>query len=141
MSLKKALLAATILSLPVVAQAQPVNGLYIGAGAGANYRERGDATTGGGVSIGRNPVRTNWGYAALGSIGWGFGNGLRLEIEGNYRNNGARSMVGAYRTAGTVHQYGVMGNALYDFAFLNWNVGGVGITPYLGAGVGYVWND
>ena len=25
--------------------------------------------------------------AGLGSVGWGFGNGLRLEVEGNYRND------------------------------------------------------
>ena len=39
MSLKKALMAATVLSLPVAAQAQPISGLYLGAGVGANYRE------------------------------------------------------------------------------------------------------
>ena len=27
------------------------------------------------------------GMAGLGSVGWGFGNGLRVEIEGNYRDN------------------------------------------------------
>ena len=37
MSLKRALLAATILTVPAVASAQPVTGLYIGAGAGANF--------------------------------------------------------------------------------------------------------
>ena len=36
MTLKKALLAATILALPVAAQAQPVSGLYVGAGVGGN---------------------------------------------------------------------------------------------------------
>ena len=38
MTLRKALLAATVLALPVAAQAQPVSGLYVGAGAGVNYR-------------------------------------------------------------------------------------------------------
>ena len=37
MSLKRALLAATILAVPAAASAQPVTGLYIGAGAGANF--------------------------------------------------------------------------------------------------------
>jgi OmpA-OmpF porin, OOP family len=37
MTLKKALLAATILATPVAASAQPVTGLYVGAGAGVNW--------------------------------------------------------------------------------------------------------
>src|SRR5688572_10159547 len=37
-TLRKAALAATILSLPLAAQAQPVSGLYVGAGVGANFR-------------------------------------------------------------------------------------------------------
>ncbi|MBS7809634.1 OmpA family protein [Roseococcus pinisoli] len=145
MSLKKALLAATVLSLPVAAQAQPITGLYIGGGVGANYREPGSETLSlrgpGGATSGGFDVKTNWGWTALGSIGWGFGNGLRVEIEGNYRNNAVRRVSGAVTSGGTVHQYGVMANALYDFNFLNLNVGGVGIVPYVGAGVGYGWND
>ncbi|TCI00947.1 OmpA family protein [Roseococcus sp. SYP-B2431] len=144
MSLKKALLAATVLSLPVAAQAQPITGLYIGGGVGANYREDGGATVSVGrttVGVGTGSVRTNWGYTALGSIGWGFGNGLRVELEGNYRNNAVRRVGGASTSGGTIHQYGAMANALFDFNFLNLNAGGVGIVPYVGAGVGYGWND
>jgi len=146
MSLKKALLAATVLSLPVAAQAQPITGLYIGGGVGTNYREISDNNLrltgpGGASANGAFEVKTNWGWTALGSIGWGFGNGLRVEIEGNYRNNAVRRVSGASTSGGTVHQYGVMANALYDFNFLNLNVGGVGIVPYVGAGVGYGWND
>ena len=37
MNLKRALLAATILAAPMAASAQPVTGLYIGLGAGANW--------------------------------------------------------------------------------------------------------
>ena len=39
MRMRSALLAATILSIPVAVQAQPVNGLYVGAGAGFNYKQ------------------------------------------------------------------------------------------------------
>jgi len=133
MSLKKALLAATVLALPVAAQAQPVSGLYVGAGVGANYRDDNNSD-----------VKTNWGYAAVGSIGWGFGNGIRAEIEGNYRNNSidriSAGSARAFSSGGTIHQYGVMGNAFYDFN-LGLNVAGVGITPYLGVGAGYVVSD
>ncbi len=145
MSLKKALLAATVLSLPAVAQAQPITGLYIGGGVGANYRENNSdnlrLSNAFGAASGSFGVNSRWGYTALGSIGWGFGNGLRVELEGNYRNNGVRRVAGASTSGGTIHQYGVMANALYDFHMLNLNVGGVGIVPYLGAGVGYGWND
>src|SRR4028118_978737 len=41
-SIKKALLAATMLALPLAAQAQPINGLYVGAGAGVNYLQEAD---------------------------------------------------------------------------------------------------
>uniref|UniRef100_UPI003C7D7A5F outer membrane protein n=1 Tax=Roseococcus sp. YIM B11640 TaxID=3133973 RepID=UPI003C7D7A5F len=147
MSLKKALLAATVLSLPVAAQAQaPISGLYIAGGVGANYRVPSDT----GLTISNNTVnaavrgnydvKTEWGYTALGSIGWGFGNGLRVELEGNYRNNSIRNIVGTYGNGGTIHQYGAMANALYDFN-LGLNPAGVSVTPYLGVGVGYVFSD
>ena len=147
MSLKKALLAATVLSLPVAAQAQPISGLYVGAGVGANYRDNNSANpvlAPTGVLVGNTSIKSDWGYATVGSIGWGFGNGVRAELEVNYRNNGIRSASvagrGATSTGGTIHQYGVMGNALYDFN-LGLNVAGVGITPYVGVGAGYVIND
>ncbi len=149
MSLKKALLAATVLSLPVAAQAQPITGLYIGAGAGANYRMNSeDSLSGLDARLARSlgfgtdtKVQTNWGYAAVGSIGWGFGNGIRAEIEGNYRNNAVDRATVLGRTSffsgGTIHQYGVMANALYDIHQLNLG----GIVPYVGVGAGYVWSD
>jgi OmpA-OmpF porin, OOP family len=147
MSLKKALLAATVLSLPVAAQAQPISGLYVGAGVGGNYRDNNSANpvlSPTGILVGNTSIKSDWGYAAVGSIGWGFGNGVRAELEFNYRNNSIRSATvagrGASNTGGTIHQYGVMGNALYDFN-LGLNVAGVGITPYVGAGAGYVIND
>ena len=36
MQLRSALLAATVLATPIAASAQPVTGLYVGAGAGMN---------------------------------------------------------------------------------------------------------
>src|SRR5215208_5349797 len=82
MSLRKALLAATVLALPLAAQAQPVSGLYVGAGAGVNIRQ--DAESRAVRTVPENP-----GSAVVGPLGWGFGNGLRVELEGNYRNNEA----------------------------------------------------
>ena len=83
MTLKKALLAATVLALPLAAQAQPVSGLYVGAGAGANFMQESKFNA---LGYGAK-IKTKTGWAAVGSLGWGFGNGLRAELEGNYRTN------------------------------------------------------
>jgi hypothetical protein len=37
-------MAATMLALPVLAQAQPVSGIYVGAGAGANFAGHEEST-------------------------------------------------------------------------------------------------
>src|SRR4051812_23750786 len=130
MTLRKALLAATVLALPVAAQAQPVSGLYIGAGAGMNFLQNiEDNST---KTITKQP-----GFVGLGSLGYGFGNGLRAEIEGNYRQNDIDKIKTGGRTtsgsAGYIEQYGVMGNLLYDIDL------GLPFTPYLGVGAGYSW--
>ncbi len=39
MNFRNALLSATMLALPVAASAQPITGLYIGAGAGVNVMQ------------------------------------------------------------------------------------------------------
>ena len=131
MSLKKVLLAATVLALPVAAQAQPVNGLYIAGGAGANYRF--PSTSDAGVKL----KSTEVGALGLASIGWGFGNGLRAELEGNFRQNDiARTVAGgaiASRKVGYTQSYGPMVNVMYDINL------GLPVTPYVGAGVGYAW--
>ncbi|WP_043358563.1 OmpA family protein [Belnapia sp. F-4-1] len=132
MTLRKALLAATVLALPVAAQAQPVSGLYIGAGGGLNIHQDSN----------NNGARTKFddiGAVGLASIGWGFGNGLRAEIEGSYRTNDIRSITsngGAVRgNSGYLRNYAAMANVLYDFNL------GLPIVPYLGVGVGYGWVD
>jgi outer membrane protein OmpA-like peptidoglycan-associated protein len=160
MSMKKALLAATMLTLPAaMASAQPVTGPYIGVGAGANWvnnPERFDVTgeTRGnllnlppGVRV-ENAGKVNFelGYAAVISLGWGFGNGFRAEVEGNFRENEVDSIRGfglapIARTGGFQRTYGVMGNAFYDFdpGFLG--IGPSYVQPYLGVGAGYMWTD
>ena len=129
MSLKKALLAATMLALPLAAQAQPVTGLYIGAGVGLNILQ---STKDAGIEVSFDP-----GYVGVLSVGFGFGNGLRLEVEGNYRSNDVdRIQAGATRfsAGGSATSYGVMVNALYEFALGP-------VQPYVGVGVGYIFHD
>ena len=132
MNLRNAMMAAAVLAAPVViapsaVQAQALNGVYIGAGAGINWM----APTK--VNPGSAKLKSdNIGFVGLGSIGYGFGNGLRVELEGNYRYQPGKIL--ANKVRGT--SYGPMVNALYDF-----DIGMGGIMPYVGAGVGYQWGD
>jgi OOP family OmpA-OmpF porin len=155
MQLRSALLAATILATPIAASAQPVTGLYIGGGVGANFTQKENvsgATVGLGALTGtflstNGNISGSTGFVGLVNVGWGFGNGLRAELEGNYRNNHSGFSNGNFNNVnvgvggGTREQkFGGMVNALYDFNGLTpWFV------PYIGAGVGYLgiseqWN-
>jgi outer membrane protein OmpA-like peptidoglycan-associated protein len=151
MSLRKALLAATVLALPVAAQAQPVSGIYIAGGVGVNWALDSDISTQGALrtALGNLGVGTvgqasfEAGWVGLASIGYGFGNGVRAEIEGNYRSNGVNGISGfngisAPRSqGGDVLTYGVMANVFYDF-----DLGpGAFLVPYIGAGIGYAVTD
>ena len=164
MKLRRALLAATVLAAPVAAKAEAIDGLYIGAGAGANFMQN-QSITGVGYpqatnrfvpnlrGIGSNATeRNDVGFVGLGSVGYGLGNGLRFEVEGSYRQNKFYSIAGATNSspAGTFRnhlsgggdedKYTGMVNALYDF---DPNVLGIGgfipfpVTPYVGVGAGY----
>ena len=144
-------LAIPALALAGAAAAQPVNGVYIGAGAGVNFSENSSLRFGqplasqfplaGVQNSGRAVFAT--GVAVVGSLGWGFGNGLRLEMEGHFRQNdvekisGFAGAQGANRADGYQRIYGFMANALYDFEIpgLPW------VTPYIGGGIGYAWRE
>lgn len=117
------------------ARAQPVDGLYVGAGAGGNLMQ--DTETSIGALAGRTlgggvqesvPNKVSWGagYLVSGSIGYGFGNGVRVELEGDYRDNAQE------HGDGRQTQYGVMANVLYDV-----DIGEPAIFPYVGMGIGY----
>ncbi|MCA3340598.1 MAG: OmpA family protein [Roseomonas sp.] len=148
MSFKKTLLAAAaVVALPLMAQAQPVTGLYLGAGIGGNYLDKTDltGTSGSGADAERltgTSADFNWGYVGVLSLGWGFGNGLRAEIEGNYRANDTSSYkwenMSQRGANGTVTSYGAMLNLIYDIDLGN-ALGG--LTPYVGIGGGYVWQE
>jgi len=154
MRLRSALLGATMLATPIAVQAQPVDGLYVGLGAGGNYKQDQDVknvnrTLGPltGPSVLQNSglkLRTNTGYLGLASVGWGFGNGLRVEVEGNYRYNRVYQLRGTpFPTAGggSDQTYGAMVNALYDIDVAGYT--GLDWFPllYVGAGVGYAWQQ
>ena len=145
MQLRSALLAATVLATPIAASAQPVTGLYVGGGVGVNITQQTNingtslgvpALLGGFASTNGN-INGSTGFAGVLSVGWGFGNGLRAEIEGNYRNNNGEGFsngtVTRFGATGSTHdqKYGGMFNVLYDFNGMTpWFV------PYLGVGAG-----
>ena len=152
--LRKALAGATILAaaLPFAAQAQPITGLYIGGGAG--YNLLGDQSGSVDKMPGRSspplplsqPVKIGFGsgFALVGTVGYGVGNGVRLEVEGDYRStnqtkSSSSSTASSSATSlGTETKYGAMVNALYDIS-----VGKRWIFPYVGVGFGYQltgWN-
>ena len=139
---RNSLFATTLLAGSIAgwcgASAQPVTGLYIGAVGGANFQQREEvriAVPGvPGPRYGKSGFDT--GYVGIGSVGYGFGNGLRLEAEGNYRRNAYGHGDSSLATSGRESKYGAMGNVLFDL-----DVGSPYIYPYIGAGAGYAWVD
>jgi OOP family OmpA-OmpF porin len=131
MSFRNALLAATMLALPLAANAQPITGLYVGGDAGVNIMQNERVTVDG--RSGKYGTRV--GPAVVVSLGYGLGNGLRAEVEGDYRYNSFSNPNGGFSSGGGLEQkFGAMFNVLYDF------VGFVPVVqPYVGVGGGYQW--
>jgi OOP family OmpA-OmpF porin len=135
-SLVAALVLGAILIAPSVARAQPFQGVYIGAGAGYDLPE--DIRVG--TPIPTSPRITldgNGGFAGIGSVGYGLGNGFRFELEGNLRQYGLARLSGTtFPTAasGKLQTYGVMANVLFDM-----DIGFPWLYPYIGGGAGYEW--
>src|SRR5690349_17486136 len=135
MSVRLRLLASSLLALPMAAHAQlgnepvplgyPVSGLYIGAeggfnvGGNENFKNLSSNSLltelRSGVSTPNLNVSRSTGAAASGKVGYGFGNGLRVEVEGLYRgnsfknaSNGNRIGVGGNNASGSEQGYGPM---------------------------------
>jgi outer membrane protein OmpA-like peptidoglycan-associated protein len=134
MKFRNALVAATILALPLAAKAQPVTGLYVGAGAGVNIMHDENARVTAPGITGSGHLQTRVGPAVAISLGYGLGNGLRAEIEGDYRFNNFGGNNGNTNVGGQEQKFGAMVNVLYDFVgFVPY------VQPYVGIGAGYQW--
>ena len=147
--MRRLLLAtAAAVGLSGAASAQHVTGLYIAGGAMLNYLQDSDISLGGGLTnspvlagMGRSgTVEYNLGYGGALAIGYGFGNGLRAELEGSYRYNEVDGMsgfgAGSFNLIrGSQRTYGAMVNLLYEFDL------SPRFRPYLGAGVGWMWTE
>jgi outer membrane protein OmpA-like peptidoglycan-associated protein len=132
--------AAAVLAAPLAAQAQPVQGLYVGAGLGLDLPQNVRAVPfPASPGFGSDHLRLDEkpGFDAIGSVGYGLGNGFRFEIEGDFRRNGIQELARtpfANTIGGNVRTYGVMANAIYDM-----DIGMPWIYPYVGLGAGYQW--
>jgi outer membrane protein OmpA-like peptidoglycan-associated protein len=151
---RTALLGTTIIGVAAIAgargaMAQPISGLYVGAGVGYSLlgHEAGtvDATVAF-VTPQKVPTTAAFkgGIGGVGSVGYGVGNGLRIEIEGSARSNQQKPNSATFTTngsttpttvsasTGTENKFGVMVNVLYDA-----DVGLSWLYPYVGVGAGY----
>jgi OmpA-OmpF porin, OOP family len=147
MQLRSVLLGTVLFSAPSVGMAQlpelapppPLTGLYVGAGAGANWLTSEHLINPSTGTAANGHLVSQTGFVALGSVGYALPSGFRFEIEGDYRSNkwnhasglGFPGGAGGYEV-----KPAVMFNALYDFSALipvPW------FAPYAGVGVGYGW--
>lgn len=123
LSIAAALLALGVVAAPLsgAVAAEPTTGTYAMGGLGASWlRDAGISGSGVNSSVG-----SDRGWTGLGALGYGFGNGVRLEGELGFRHNHADS-------GGSMDATSLMGNALYDFQTNS------PFTPYVGGGVGAV---
>ena len=138
MKLRSLLAAATCLVLPLAAHAAtPVSGPYIAAGFGTSIQQDTNVNSSGPLTLLSTNTTVNGSvtgkitykpaFAGVGDVGYGFGNGFRVQVGGNFYHNGGQN------SGGDASTYGVMVNGLYDFP-VNFP-----LVPYLGAGAGYQW--
>ncbi len=147
MKFRIALAAATCLALPLGAHAQPVTGPYVSLSGGTSLLNPESnslqAANGSNFPSSIYNFRTQFrpDYAGIAGIGYGFGDGFRVELDGDYMRNTVHSIDANFdyvlnyngRAYGAEEKYGPMVNVLYDIPV------GLPIYPYVGAGVGYQW--
>jgi outer membrane protein OmpA-like peptidoglycan-associated protein len=132
MKLRLALIAATALALPVAAHAQPVTGPYVNLEGGTSILNPTNFSD----SLGQTgKILYKPDYAGIGGAGFGFGNGFRIEIDGDYLHNTVSKIDfaggGSGKLVGRENRYGPLINVLYDIPV------GLPVFPYVGAGGGY----
>ena len=135
------LLGLTV-GMACAAAAQPVQGLYIAGAASWDAKQIEPLAPVPALGIGSSErLRFDAGGDGLqGSVGYGLGYGVRLELEGFVRQDGIRMFATTVPGTGRGSQqdYGLMANAIYDVDLRPFGVSFV--TPYLGVGLGYQWS-
>jgi OOP family OmpA-OmpF porin len=133
-------LVAALLAAPQAAMAQPIQGPYLGGGVGLLLPDNPNITPlssafGGGYK----KLNENTGFLGEAAVGYGIGNGMRFELEGDFNRAGIRQLGNTpfpTTSDGHIRNYGVMANALYDM-----DIGVPYLYPYLGLGAGYQWTN
>ncbi|MBF0887658.1 OmpA family protein [Gluconobacter sp. LMG 1744] len=146
MRLRTALLAMTsMVAAPSLAMASTITGPYVNIGGGYNLVQNQHAHFSPSAQGANDGVSAQYrhhdGFTGFGSFGWGFGNGLRLEVEGVYNYSqinhlGHTATPGS--TRGSDQAYGGLVNVLYDIDLANFGLN-VPVTPFVGVGAGYLW--
>jgi outer membrane protein OmpA-like peptidoglycan-associated protein len=141
MKLRNALLVATTLAAPAAAFAQPVTGPYVSLGAGGTYTQDQNLSR---VAVpalnafsygsdNNGHLRVDGNVIGSAAVGYGLGNGIRIELQGDYRRNTLTGF-SALNAGGHEEQYEGYVNVLYDFDLAPF---GVPLSPYVGVGAGY----
>src|SRR5271167_956549 len=134
MIFRKALLATTMLMFPLAVEAQtasePVTGPYVGAAGGFNIKVNPNINNvtssipgAGGIPTPNASLSTGIGAAAVGTLGYGLGNGMRIELSWDWMDNSfsrtsANNRAGAGASTGAggrENVWGPMVNFDYDF--------------------------
>jgi len=129
------LLAFAVLTTSWAASAQPIQGIYIGAGAGLRAPTSPTNTP---ITHGINgnfDIDEALGYDSNLSLGYALGNGWRFELEGTFGKSNVKGTSGTTFPAtgsGSVRNLGLMVNALFDM-----DIGSSYVYPYIGVGIGY----
>jgi OmpA-OmpF porin, OOP family len=135
-SFRNVVVALVFALVAVAASAQTVQGFYLAGGVGVSDVNH---TTG---ALGGQTYEQIWGLGAISvlSLGYGFGNGLRAEIEGSYRgyDSDKAKLTGQNAiSSGRSHAYAVFANILYDLDLRLLGLDTKAVVPYFGAGLGY----
>ena len=125
MNTRFALLAATLLVFPGLANADSLDGVYIGLGSGANFMT--DQNLRGGGHTGESV-----GEIGVGSLGYSLGTDTRVELQADFRTNKLYKAASLH-AGGNQEEFGGFGNVYHDFS----NATILGMVPYIGLGLGY----
>jgi outer membrane protein OmpA-like peptidoglycan-associated protein len=117
-------LAALLASAALAQGPAKHEGLYVSGALGANWADDADVSNGA-----TGEIDYEWGGLGALAVGWGFGNGLRLEGEISHRRNDADDFSGV-SLSGRTEATGFMANLVYDIDI------GQKFVPYIGVGAG-----
>ena len=116
------------------ANATVTKGVYVNVGGTADLTQTQHATASGYSS---SQVGHAQGFGGNAAVGYGFGNGLRVEVEGLYLQSHV-NRISPEIAHGHDQSFGGMVNVLYDIDLKrNFGINSF-VTPYVGVGAGYL---